>query len=83
MEKFANVYKHLHLDKGNVYIIYPKCYCPRVSKIPRGKLSGTYCYCSVGWAKALFEGVLERPVEVVKEASIINGDKQCRFRTIL
>lgn len=83
LEKFAAVYKHLHRDGGNVYIVYPRCYCPRVNKIPQGRLSGTYCYCSVGWAKALFEGVLGRTVEVVKEASIISGDKQCKFKIIL
>lgn len=83
VERLSVVYKHLHLDGGNVYIIYPKCYCPRVNTIPQGKLSGTYCYCSVGWAKALFEGALERPVEVVKESSIIGGDRQCKFRIIL
>lgn len=67
LEKFASVYEHLHLDGGNVYIIYPKCYCSRVNKIHYVKLSGTYCYCSVGWAKALFEGVLGRPVKVVRK----------------
>ena len=83
LEKLASVYKHLHLDQGNVYIVYPKCYCSQVNKIPRGKLSGTYCNCSVGWAKALFEGALGRPVEVVMEKSIIRGDEQCKFRIIL
>jgi predicted hydrocarbon binding protein len=54
-----------------------------VNKIPKGKLSGTYCNCSRGWAKALFEGVLDRPVDVVMEESIIKGDKQCSFRIII
>jgi predicted hydrocarbon binding protein len=54
-----------------------------VNKLPKGKLSGTYCNCSRGWAKALFEGALRRPVEVIKEQSIISGDKQCKFRIIL
>jgi len=73
----------LHKEGEKVYIIYPRCYCSQVNKIPKGKLSGTYCNCSRGWAKALFEGALGRPVEVLMEKSIISGDNQCKFRIIL
>jgi hypothetical protein len=83
LDKFGAVYKHLHREGDKVYIVYPKCYCSQVNKIPKGALSATYCNCSVGWAKALFEGALERPVEVMMEESIINGDKQCKFRIML
>lgn len=83
LHRFEQVYKNLHREGSDVYIVYPKCYCPQVNKIPKGKLSGTYCNCSRGWAKALFEGALDRPVEVVMEESIIKGDKQCRFRVII
>jgi predicted hydrocarbon binding protein len=83
LEKFGHVYKHLHREGGKVYVVYPKCYCSQVNKIPKGKLSGTYCNCSRGWAKALFEGAMGRPVEVIMEESIINGDDQCRFRIAL
>jgi predicted hydrocarbon binding protein len=83
LDKFGKVYKHLHKEGGSVYIVYPKCYCSIVNKIPPGKLSATYCNCSRGWAKALFEGALKRPVEVAMEESIKQGDKQCRFRIIL
>jgi len=83
LEKFGRVYKHLHREGDNVYIVYPKCYCSQVDKIPVGKLSGTYCLCSIGWAKALFEGALGRPVEVTTEKSIINGDNECKFKVAL
>ncbi len=83
LDNLPQVYKHLHREGDKVYIIYPKCYCSQVNKIPKGKLSGTYCNCSSGWAKALFEGALGRPVEVLMEQSIINGDKQCKFRIVL
>lgn len=83
LDKLGQIYKHLHREGDKVYIIYHKCYCPQVNKIPRGKLSGTYCNCSRGWAKALFEGALGRPIEVIMEQSIISGDKQCKFRVIL
>jgi len=83
LDKFCKVYKHLHKEGNNVYIVYPKCYCSHVNKIPQGKLSATYCNCSRGWAKALFEGALERTVEVVMKETIVNGDKQCKFQIIL
>lgn len=83
LEKLGEEYKNLHREGDEVYIIYPKCYCSFVNKIPQGKLSGTYCNCSRGWAKALFEGALGRPVEVIMEESIVNGDEQCKFRIVL
>jgi predicted ArsR family transcriptional regulator len=83
LDRLAQVNKHLHREGGRVYLIYPKCYCSQVNKIPRGRLSGTYCNCSRGWAKALFEGAIGKPVEVIMEKSIINGDDQCKFRIIL
>ena len=83
LDKLEKVYKHLHKEGDRVYLVYPRCYCAQVNKIPKGKLSGVYCNCSCGWAKALFEGALGREVEVVKEKSIIAGDNECRFRIIL
>lgn len=83
LDKFGKVYKNLHRERDEVYIIYPKCYCSNVNKIPPEKLSATYCNCSRGWAKALFEGALGRTVDVVMEESIVNGNEQCKFRIIL
>ena len=83
LDRLAEVNKHLHREGDKVYLIYPKCYCSQVNKIPKGRLSGTYCNCSRGWAKALFEGAIGKPVEVIMEKSIINGDDQCKFRIIL
>ena len=83
LEKLGRFYKHLDREGEKVYIVYPKCYCSQVNEIPIEKLSGTYCNCSRGWAKALFEGALGRPVEVIKEKSIIDGDSECRFTVIL
>ena len=83
LDRLGKVYKHLHREGGRVYLVYPKCYCSQVNRIPKGKLSGIYCNCSCGWAKALFEGALGRDVEVIKEKSIIGGDSECRFRIVL
>jgi len=83
LKNLSRVYKNLHVEGDKVYIIYPKCYCTQVNKIPKGTLSTTYCNCSKGWAKALFEGATGKPVEVIKEKTIISGDDHCRFRIIL
>ncbi len=80
IDKFSQVYKNLHREGDNIYITYPRCYCSFVNKIPNGKLSWTWCNCSRGWAKQLFEAALDRPVEVVLEKSIVHGDSKCRFR---
>lgn len=83
VKRLNKVYKHLCKEGDRVYIVYPRCYCNQVNKIPKGKLSGTYCNCSRGWAKALFEGATGKPVEVTMEKSIINGDNECKFRIAL
>ena len=80
LTEFGTTYKHLHREKDGVYITYPRCYCPRVNKIPQSLMPAIYCNCSVGWAKALFEGALGKSVDVKLEKSIIAGDNECRFK---
>ncbi len=80
IDRFSQIYKHLHREGDNIYITYPKCYCSFVNKISPKKLSKTYCNCSRGWVKELFEGALSKPVEVTLEKSIVGGDDQCKFR---
>jgi hypothetical protein len=79
----SKVYKHLHREGDGIYLVYPKCYCSMVNKIPTGKLAAVYCNCSRGWAKALFEGALKKTVEVKLLKSIKRGDKECRFKIVL
>ncbi len=83
LENLGKVYKHLHREGDSVYLVYPRCYCSMVNKIPAGKLSAVYCNCSRGWTKALFEGASKKPVEVKLLKSIKRGDKECRFEVIL
>ena len=83
LNAFSKVYENLQVEGNNVHIVYPKCYCSFVNKIPSGTLSATYCNCSRGWAKELFEKALGRSVEVVMEESIVNGDEQCKFKIVL
>jgi len=59
------------------------CVCPIVKKIPHDALSGTWCLCSAGLHKALFEETLGRQVEVIFEESRRTGANRCKFRIVL
>jgi predicted hydrocarbon binding protein len=61
-----------------IHASYDRCYCGSVSK-SREPVSATYCACSCGWYRRLFEALLDRPVEVALLSSILQGDDQCRF----
>jgi predicted hydrocarbon binding protein len=82
LERLSKVWRHLQRDGDKVYVVYEKCYCPLVKAYP-DKLSPTFCNCSRGWVKELFESVLEKPVNVVLEKSIKQGNDICKFRVCL
>ena len=65
--------------KGNtIQTTCLKCGCPLVrSKIVN--LTGTFCYCSRGWVKKIFETLLKKPVSVKLDKSIGLGDRICKF----
>ena len=65
-----------------VHVMYSKCFCPLVQDAPP-LMSNTYCNCSRGWLKEVFETVLEKSVKVKLEDSIMKGGKQCRFSVFL
>ena len=73
--------------EGNIlYQIYRpqelgvRCYCSLVRGLPADEnLSLTYCHCSKGFVKKLWEAVLERPVEVELVQSVISGAEECKF----
>lgn len=54
------------------------CGCPLVqSEVVN--LTGTFCYCSVGWVRTIFKTLLRRPVEVELEKAIGLGDDMCKY----
>jgi len=55
------------------------CECPLVLA-DLVKLSPTFCYCSRGFAKSLFEEILGKPVSVELTKAIGRGDEFCHFR---
>ncbi len=65
-------------DGNKVHLVYSKCLCPMVQS-GTDRLSDTYCNCSRGWVKEMFETVHGKPVEVRLTESIMRGGKACRF----
>lgn len=57
------------------------CHCPMVKDALREgiKLTSSYCHCGAGWYHTLWEGILERPVQVDVVRSLLNGDEACEF----
>jgi len=82
LDRLSKIWSHLQRDGDKVYVVYEKCYCPLV-KAYSNKLSPTFCNCSRGWIKELFESALERPVDVTLEKSIKQGNDICKFRVYL
>jgi predicted hydrocarbon binding protein len=85
LDEFLEKLNHAHIGGGKlqregsvIYASYERCYCGSVSKT-RQPISSTYCQCSCGWYKKLFEATLEKPVKVELLDSIIHGADTCQF----
>jgi predicted hydrocarbon binding protein len=65
-------------DGDVVHVVYPRCLCHLVAK-GQERLPDTYCLCSRGWLKEMFETVVGHPVEVALLESVKRGAEQCRF----
>jgi len=55
------------------------CLCPIAEAQTPGKLSPTFCLCSLGYVKEMHERAIGRPVEVELADSVLRGGKRCRF----
>lgn len=55
------------------------CHCPRVRDALRTgqQLPVTYCYCGAGYYQAIWQEILQRPVEVEVQESVLQGDDVC------
>jgi len=70
--------ENVRKDGNVIEVVYSKCFCELVADGPP-ILPDTYCTCSRGWLKEMFETVVGSPVEVDLMESIKRGDRQCRF----
>jgi len=77
--------------EGNVvYTVYRpqssngvRCFCLGKGLPAEETMSRTYCHCSKGFVKTLWEQVLGRPVRVELIHSAISGAQECRFAIYL
>jgi predicted hydrocarbon binding protein len=66
-------------DEHTVTGGYDQCFCGQVKQTETPFPTLTYCQCSTGWYKRLFETVLNKEVRVEVLQSIISGEKSCEF----
>lgn len=57
---------------------YYFCHCDHVRATEK-PLPKTYCLCSAGWCKAIFEESLEREVGVEVVKTVLSNDEVCQF----
>lgn len=66
-------------DENTIVGGYNHCYCGLVKPTTEPFPTDTYCWCSTGWYKQLFETALDQPVKVVLLRSIVSGADECEF----
>jgi hypothetical protein len=52
------------------------CHCALVKR-SEDPISPTFCCCSGGWVKQLWEGIFQQPVEVEMTESLLKGNDRC------
>jgi len=72
-----------HVGAGNavregrrIRLTYEKCFCPLVADL-KDPISPSYCLCTQGWTRAVYEALIGQPVRVALLASIKRGDPKC------
>ena len=58
------------------------CFCPMI-RYNLDEVSSSFCYCGSGWARRLWEGILEKPVKVEIVKSLTKDDDECTFAVYL
>jgi predicted hydrocarbon binding protein len=86
-EFVADLASHMGKDavrrEGDVIeVSYPRCFCPLVAEA-KEPLSASYCFCSAGWLKEVYETVSGKPVTVQILETVKRGGKLCRFDVTL
>lgn len=69
----------LEYKGGEYYFSYPRCYCSAVAR-GEGTLPVTWCLCSLGYVKRLFDHALGCDTYVELLESIKTGGARCLFK---
>lgn len=62
-----------------LFLVYPRCYCACANKLDK-PLPRSWCYCTLGYTKRMFEGILDRHVDVKLIQSVKTGGSVCRIK---
>jgi predicted hydrocarbon binding protein len=72
----------LSFSNGDIYLQFPFCPCPMLSEVVKLD-SLTWCQCTTGYSKVLFEKAFNCNVEVELLKSIKMGDDNCLMKIAL
>jgi predicted hydrocarbon binding protein len=85
IDEFGNLDKAkaagLYSENGELYLQFPFCPCPMVAEVDRLE-TNTWCQCTTGYSKVLFEKAFECKVDVELLKSIKMGDEKCLMKII-
>jgi hypothetical protein len=73
-ETFASL---KYISENKILFCYPECYCACINRVP-GRVSKTWCYCTLGNAESIFREVFQRDdIKVTLLESIKTGGEKC------
>jgi len=85
LEEFANHHKAkaagLSCKDGELYLQFPFCPCPMLADVDK-LTTDTWCQCTTGYSKVLFERAFGCKVDVELLKSIKMGDSICLMKII-
>jgi hypothetical protein len=85
MEEFGNLDKAkaagLFCANGELFLQFPFCPCPMLAEVDRLD-TDTWCQCTTGYSKVLFEKAFACKVDVELLKSIKMGDEICLMKII-
>ncbi len=85
MEEFGNLERAkaagLSCIDGELYLQFQFCPCPMLSQVDRLD-TDTWCQCTTGYSKVLFEKAFDCKVDVELLKSIKTGDEICLMKII-
>jgi len=75
-EKYSNDNHSLWCEDDTLYFSYPRCYCSCVKRMNK-PLSNTWCMCTLGYTKRLFDFALNCETSVELIESVKTGSNRC------
>ena len=71
--------EYFKLEDKKIYATFNQCLCQVGVRKTEEPISRTYCSCSLGWMKSLFNVILDIPFKVELLDSVVSGGTFCKF----